>query len=94
MRFRHASALALMGWWLIVPPIRRGSADFKAPMREWTKVEADSDTETACGRALRDHTYLANKYGLQVEQIGHAQCVDEHDPRLKGWRGGYIGLIR
>ena len=93
MNLRHTAALALVGWYLMVPPISRGSADFKAPMREWTKVEADSDTEAACGKALRDHTYLV-KFGLQIEQIRYAQCVYEHNPRLMGWRGGFIGLIR
>ena len=105
MSFRHAAALALVGWWVVVPPISRGwYADLKAPIRGWTKVEPQGgvDTEAACEKTLSDHKYLASALGdsgyalstdLQNELIRHAQCVDEHDPRLRGWKGAFIGLI-
>ena len=35
MQLRHAAALALVGWYLMVPPIRNGRVD-KDAMSQWT----------------------------------------------------------
>jgi hypothetical protein len=59
MTFRHVAALALVGWYLMIPPIvrpsgREGTADANAPLSKWVKVIRGSfDSEDACDVALR-----------------------------------------
>ena len=56
---RHAAALALVGWYLLVPPVVRPSggeetADPKAPLSKWVKViRGTFDSDDACHVALR-----------------------------------------
>ena len=49
MKSRHASALALLGWYLMVPQVKpnTGKVDFKAPLAQWNQMGA-FDTATAC----------------------------------------------
>jgi hypothetical protein len=35
MNLRHAAALALVGWYLMVPPSTGGKLDTKAPLPQW-----------------------------------------------------------
>jgi len=59
MKPRHAAALALVGWYLMVPPIvqpsgREGTADTNAPLSKWVKViRGTFDSDDACHVALR-----------------------------------------
>ena len=59
MKLRHAAALALVGWYLMIPPIvrppgREGTADTKAPLSKWVKVIRSAfDSEDACHIALQ-----------------------------------------
>ena len=55
MRIWHAVALALVGWYLMVPPMSTGPApwDFvneNAPMKDWTRYLA-FDTPEMCKAA-------------------------------------------
>jgi hypothetical protein len=76
MRFRHATAFALVGWYLITPPIpviplSPGQAlhqDTAAALSRWTVVET-FPTEKECD---------AHR-GCKWER-----CVAADDPRLKG----------
>ena len=103
MKLRHAATLALVGWYLFVPPINKGSADFKVPLTSWTKVGGSFDSASACRKGLSDHKHLTDMLGgsgyarstlLQDEEIRHAQCAADYDPHLQGWKGGYIGAVR
>jgi len=40
MNLRHAAALGLVGWYLMVPPLKNGEIipDEKAPLSEWKTV--------------------------------------------------------
>jgi hypothetical protein len=59
VNLRHAAALALVGWYLMMPPIvrpsgREGTADTNTPLSKWVKViRGTFDSEDACGVALR-----------------------------------------
>jgi len=46
---RHAGALALVGWYLMIPP----STDKQAALRQWELV-ASYDSASACEDGLRD----------------------------------------
>ena len=40
MKPRHAAALALMGWYLLAPPLYKGEVDEKAPLKEWAVLQS------------------------------------------------------
>jgi hypothetical protein len=68
MNPRHAAALALVGWYLMVPPgaMMKGgkvwtfSSD--APIRQW-KVREPFDTAADCARSQRFHIDAVNQSG-------------------------------
>lgn len=39
MNLRHAAALALIGWYLMLPPFKNGAVDPNAPLSEWQIAE-------------------------------------------------------
>jgi hypothetical protein len=54
MKPRHAASLAIIAWYLMIPPIdARNKVDAHAPMSKWKKgVTFDSEKE--CDDSLRD----------------------------------------
>lgn len=85
----------------MIPSVRQDTASVasKAATIRWTVLEGKYETEKACTQALSGHEEL-NKSGYsRAEQdraklLSEAQCIDENDPRFKGWKGAYVGLIR
>ncbi len=82
MRLRHAAALALTGWYLMVPPpepfYSTLDARAKEPLSQWMRV-GTYDTATECG-AARDQVKLeateaAGKYSLN--QLNKPRTRDE-----------------
>ena len=49
MNPRHAAALALVGWYLMVPPAERGGKqlDYHAPLSTWSIMQS-FDTAQSC----------------------------------------------
>jgi hypothetical protein len=95
MKPRHAAALAVVGWCLMVPPFTRHGVNIKAPMFEWEQV-ASFETASECaeyaagmekyaaGRAKqsKDPRYRDMlRYAAQA--FSDARCVATDDPRLK-----------
>jgi hypothetical protein len=83
MKLRHAAALALVGWYLMVPPSQRGGVSLDAPLRSWRSF-GNYDTARDCED---DHLELAEK-SKQATPSGHlivelAQCIASDDLRLK-----------
>ena len=67
MKARHAAALALVGWYMITPPITydmKGGlwTNFKAPPTEWAIVEKYQSKED-CVKALSGSAHLAKGAG-------------------------------
>ena len=66
MNLRHAAALALMGWYLTVPPTvgpyRR--LDLRVPVSQW-KVVQRFDTATTCEGYLQEMKENPEAEGLQ-----------------------------
>jgi len=57
MKPRHAAALALVGWYLMVPPLgwsdsTRGAVDFGAPLSTWF-LSKSFDTAKECEHARK-----------------------------------------
>ncbi len=86
MKLRHAAALALAGWFLMVP-----IPDLSGPIAKWDHYAA-FETEAAC-EAQRLKVIESNQadfelMGFSDQEVKHAllqsQCVASDDPRLKG----------
>jgi hypothetical protein len=100
MNPRHAAALALVGWYLIAPPIRNieqpplyDESDYDylnehAAYPDW-KVISVLNTETECEH-VRDFAKerVAENVFLntdpELQQYDEAECMASDDPRLKG----------
>jgi hypothetical protein len=52
MKPRHAAALALVGWYLMVPQLNEKGVNSNAPMSDWDRVES-FETAGACAQTLR-----------------------------------------
>ena len=82
MNARHAAALALAGWYLMVPPpVGTKGYDTKAPLSKW-KILLSLDTVADCQAFLIDEakngTTADDREGAKV-----AACIAADDPRLK-----------
>lgn len=56
MKRRHAAALVLVGWYLMLPPFNLDKApwiDDKAPLSKWT-IKASTDSALECAE-IRNH---------------------------------------
>ncbi len=87
---RYAAALALVGWYLIMPPIRSADTahpipDSDAPLSKWT-TEGTFDSAVACNRYLSSLLMAANSNTLPIAesklQVENAKCIATDDPRL------------
>jgi len=87
MKFRHAAALALVGWYLLMPPTSRdfpmGNVD--APLTQWHKRPTTYRDKDECEHVIDRHRRLTNAKNKQVavRYYKQAQCVSADDPRLK-----------
>ena len=82
MNTRHAAALALVGWYLMMPPLRGGGKpDDQAPISAWT-VFRKFDSTAACQEwkyKLETRARKTGRYGPRPVFM----CVASDDPRLK-----------
>jgi hypothetical protein len=97
MKLRHAAALALVGWYLMVPPIGSKNGvpmvDKSAPLSQWHHRHSVYQSESDCTEALtkeRD-TYEAEIQAGELTmgsyiwkgQLDLETCIASDDPRLK-----------
>ncbi|HEY6298128.1 MAG TPA: hypothetical protein VIW95_00670 [Candidatus Binatus sp.] len=82
------AALALVSWYLIVPPslLKAPKDKMMASLSHWTivrefDVEKDCDSERA--KSSKGDSNLGQYRGMPPEEIYDAQCVATDDPRLK-----------
>jgi hypothetical protein len=86
MNIRHAAALALVGWYLMVPPQTNGQIDYTAPLSRWTVAES-YDSAAPCREMLtnlrNDATSQADKATNEItakqkqhERISTEQLLD------------------
>jgi hypothetical protein len=85
MKLRHTAALALMGWYLFVPPQTRTwwigpeRYDDAAPLSRWT-IDRSFDKAGGCEAA---RLATQQQAGDAAIRMGHAVCVASDDPRLR-----------
>jgi hypothetical protein len=88
MKPRHTAALALVGWYLMMPPTGRDyrMGNVEAPLRQWVKRPTIYRDEKECEHVLDRHRRLTNSKNKQiaVKFYKQAQCIASDDPRLKG----------
>ncbi len=94
MNPRHAVGLALVGWYLMTPPIQGGDFNENAPISRW-KIAGSYDTAAKCHDFLLKvwektkknipssgpPTNSTERFAVGVEL---AACIATDDPRLKG----------
>jgi hypothetical protein len=86
MNLRHAAALALVGWYLIMPPrsVMRGFCNDDAPLQLWKIVES-FDTAAECTRSRSDASDRAKREHRDFLAYVYSEeaCIASDDPRLK-----------
>jgi hypothetical protein len=99
MKPRHAAALALVGWYLLLPPVLPHSGpaglvpskqlvDLRAPIVMWEQWRA-FDSASACEKEktrmfrLDSHPGAPDIMVEQSVQFVFGRCVSTDDPRLK-----------
>jgi len=83
MKLRHAAALALAGWYLMLPPAKNGQIR-DAPIELWAHIDS-FDTADQCRDAAQEIMKRADSKGDQT-RIAAAyayECIASDDPRLK-----------
>jgi len=90
MKFRHAAALALVGWYLMIPPTEEPYEH--APLSDWS-IHENFDTAAGCDRGKEDLSRQASELTTHFEGVterykrgvsySHAKCIATDDPRLK-----------
>jgi hypothetical protein len=83
MNARHAAVLALVGWYLMMPPLGSdGRRDDSAPLPQ-RKTRGSFDTAVECADAQAEK--LRRDFPEMVRQpIYASRCISTDDPRLKG----------
>jgi hypothetical protein len=87
MKPRHAAALALVGWYLLVPPPKslcNQTADLHAPLSKWVTVEKYASAGT-CSEGLSDDRYLAQhprSSAFASKVFAYGRCIASDDPHL------------
>jgi hypothetical protein len=78
MKPRRAAALALVGWILVLPPVReRGGRDVRAPLGQWGAGWQTFNSEKECNAFLADTTKQRGWWSTYG-----GMCVTENDPRF------------
>jgi hypothetical protein len=98
MKVRHAAALALVGWYLMLPPLKLGQSgkyhpDFEVPLNQWESYQSYDDAakceedkaRTLIALQRVSHEFPADRSAAtDAEQAVFGQCIATDDPRLKG----------
>ena len=91
MSFRHLAWLALVGWYLMLPPMgsvesrRNPSTGFYVaystqPLNTW-EIAGSYATAAECGKAVEQANQLAMQNCPDCSSV--AACIASDDPRLK-----------
>jgi hypothetical protein len=88
MHLRHTAALALVGWYLMVPPpyphpfVKGSDFDIDAPISKWS-IYSGHDSAKECEAAQSQALQRVAQVPRVAEQLELSQCVETDDPRLK-----------
>jgi hypothetical protein len=86
MNPRHAAALALVGWYLMMPGRTTSTPGFwQHDDKGWTH-KATFDTKVECNREILKGCGTINQNGEVIGRVGplcYSQSISSDDPRLK-----------
>ncbi len=86
MNLRHAAALALVGWYLMVPPPDHPDAPLALwthPLRYDTAEECEANRKRILENAKHGPLPLSFNREREVELASLRKCIATDDPRLK-----------
>jgi hypothetical protein len=88
MKARHAVALVLVGWYLMVPPMdNQGRSYATVPIKYWHLIRA-FDSAKECEEFVEQFAakarFRGEWYGSLKERTLSSRCVSTDDPRLEG----------
>ena len=92
---RHVVALALVGWYLMIPPLNDDNKPMtNLPLSSWWQHQAfDSAQEcedsklpyiTKYGGNLKKESKVAAYWNGMIASVAQGLCIASDDPRLKG----------
>lgn len=88
MKPRHVAALALIGWYLMVPPgysRTPDEPDTEAPLRKWHIIRTfDSAADCEIAQAKLEKEWAKRNMTKPAVFLGFGDCIASGDPRLKG----------
>ena len=83
---RHAAAITLVAWCLIVPPVSQDNqkVEDKAPFSQWVKVGSYADAAACRDQLAKLTAVIAGNinYTLIQRRALEGKCVAADDPRL------------
>ncbi len=92
MNLRHAAALTLVVWYMMVPPVRGAPGEIleHAPLSEWD-VDSQYDNKAECLKSKPSDGEIQERVkqcsngdcAINVALPGYGRCVAANDPRLK-----------
>jgi hypothetical protein len=90
VKLRHAAALAVIGWYLLTPPLDQdGKVDWLAPYSQWKHLVSYDSAERCETERLLFGASPAKKVGVPEEQqqrvrqsFINARCIASDDPGL------------
>jgi hypothetical protein len=86
MKPSHAAALALAGWYLMLPPMQGGHPNERAPLSQWTII-GSFNTAKECNKLLEADAESRTHFTVTDEPLlraSAAECIAADDPRFKG----------
>ena len=85
MKLRHTAALALVGWYLVMPTPEMASARRDdVSLSHWYQI-GTYDSADDCNQAKSGMLYSKSQTNADENwRMARLQCVAEDDPRLKG----------
>jgi hypothetical protein len=91
MKLRHAAALALVGWYLMVPMLDKatGEVQSKYPLFWWS-TSASFDTAVACTEYRRQRLNTEEKQEAEIANHSHEEqrCYFAALDKNLGWPSG------
>ena len=94
MKLRHATALTLLGWYLLMPPMLGGNPpiypsarpDLAAPLEKWLVTDT-FDSASQCRTALA--SVLEVPKNLDVEKLTAQQVAQIKESKKGTWASSY-----
>ncbi len=86
MKFCHAAALALVGWYLMQPPmLSSGGEDHSASLAKWAIIgsfDAAKECEAYRDRHIKAFLPFIGQNDKKREVLLDSTCIATEDPRL------------